>query len=151
MVAYKYGDDEEKINSIVSKLPIDADEFEALPRNGTIMDRIAKGYSEEEIVKMADVFAKQQFVRHAQATDAKLVKRGRKLHDKNCEKCHEDGGRTSVDDVGILAGRWMPYLENTMADFQSKKRKMPKKMAKKMKGLSDKDVQALVHYYGSLK
>jgi sulfide dehydrogenase cytochrome subunit len=100
---------------------------------------------------MADQFATAQFMRHGQGTDQGLVDKGAKLHEDNCEKCHEDGGRTSVDDVGILAGQWMPYLSNTLADFKDGTRKMPKKMASKMKDLNAADLEALVHYYGSQK
>jgi len=150
MLAYKYGKDQAAIDKAIAAIPgVDADEFEVLARNGTIMSRIATGYTDGEIGQMADYFAKKSFVRHLQSGDKALAKRGKKLHEKNCEKCHEDGGTTSVDDVGILAGQWMPYLTNALTDFQAKHRKMPKKMAKKMKKLKANDLKALVHYYGT--
>jgi sulfide dehydrogenase cytochrome subunit len=154
MLSYKYGGDEDAIEKVVAASggALDPDEFEALPRGtGTIMSRIAKGYEDADIIAMADLFADAKFMRHAQKTDSKMVDKGAKLHDKNCEKCHEDGGRTSVDDVGILAGQWMPYLSNTLADFKDGTRKMPKKMASKMKKLDAADLDALVQYYGSQK
>lgn len=154
MLAYKYGDDEDAINKAIAGSPgvIEADEFEALPRGtGTVMSRIAKGFEDGEIIAMADVFAKQKFSRNGQKVDAALADKGAKVHEKQCEKCHEDGGSTSVDDVGILAGQWMPYLTNTLADFKDGTRKMPKKMASKMKELDDSDIQALIQYYGSQK
>ena len=77
----------------------------------------------------------------------------KKLHKKYCEKCHEDGGRSSEDDAGILASQMMPYLRNTMADFTSGGREMPKKMKKKVDSLKkskgDKGMDQLIHYYGS--
>ncbi|HEY5719282.1 MAG TPA: c-type cytochrome [Gammaproteobacteria bacterium] len=151
MLAYKYGGDEAAVEAAIKANPsvLDADEFEVLPRTGTIMGRIAKGYSEDEIFAMADYFAKQGFVRHPQTADSALASKGANVHEKNCEKCHEDGGRTSVDDVGILAGQWMPYLSNAMADFRAGDRKMPKKMAAKVKDLGDDDFKALIQYYGS--
>lgn len=153
MLAYKYGDDEEAIEKTVeASSALDADEFEALPRGtGTIMARIAKGFEDAEIIAMADVFANQKFTRNPQMADQASVDKGAKLHDDNCEKCHEDGGATSIDDVGILAGQWMPYLSNTLSDFKDGTRKMPKKMASKMKDLNAADLEALVHYYGSQK
>ena len=154
LLSYKYGDDEAAIEKVISANPsvLDADEFEVLPRGkGTIMSRIAKGYEDAEIIAMAEVFANERFVRNAQTTDGKLVDKGAKLHDKHCEKCHEDGGRTSVDDVGILAGQWMPYLNNSLADYKGGTRKMVKKMAGKMKKLDAADLKALVQYYGSQK
>ena len=152
MMSYKYGDDEEAIEKVVAANPdtLDPDYFEALPRGtGTIMSRIAKGFTDEEIIAMAEPFVSASFNRASQSTDQALVNKGAQLHEDNCEKCHEDGGRTSVDDVGILAGQWMPYLSNSLSDFKDGTRKMPKKMAAKMKDLNMADLEALIHYYGS--
>lgn len=149
MMAYKYGDDEDKIMEAVGKFPkaVDPDIFESLPRSATIMDRIAKGYTDAEIVAMADYFSKKKFVRHQQTVDAELARKGAQVHEDSCEKCHEDSGTTSIDDVGLLAGQWAPYLRNTLMDFHKGDRKMPKKMRAKMKDLTDAELEALVHYY----
>lgn len=124
-------------------------------RASTIMARIAKGYTEEEINLMAGYFSKQKMVRKDQKFDAAQAKEGAKLHKKYCEKCHEDGGRSAEDDAGILAGQWMEYLEFTMDDFTSGKREMTKKMKKKVEKLQadkgDKALSDLIHYYGSQK
>jgi sulfide dehydrogenase cytochrome subunit len=124
-------------------------------RNSTIMSRIAKGYTDEEIKLMAGYFSKQKMVRQAQTFDAKKAKAGAKLHKKYCEKCHEDGGRSSEDDAGILAGQWVEYLQFTMDDFKNGKRDMPKKMKKKVKKLEKKKgaegMTQLMHFYGSQK
>ena len=124
-------------------------------RYSTIMGRIAKGYTDEEIKLMAGYFAKQKMVRMDQTFDAKQAKAGAKLHKKYCEKCHEDGGRSSEDDAGILAGQGMEYLHFTMDDFTSGKREMTKKMKKKVQKMEkDKGAKAmtqLIHYYGSQK
>ena len=123
------------------------------PKN-TIMTRIAKGYSEDEIKLMAGYFAKQKMVRKDQKFDAAQAKAGAKLHKKYCEKCHEEGGRSSEDDAGILAGQWTPYLHYTMADYIAGDRTMTKKMKKKVKKAMKADPNAmdkLIHYYGSQK
>ncbi len=90
-------------------------------RNATIMNRIAKAYSDEQFKEMAWFFASQRLRLYPQAYDAALVAQGAKLHEKHCEKCHENGGRPG--DAGTLAGQWMPYLEYTMDDFIAGKRK----------------------------
>jgi sulfide dehydrogenase cytochrome subunit len=119
------------------------------------MSRIAKGYTEDEIKRMAGFFAKQKFVRQPQKHDAKKAKLGKKLHKKYCEKCHEDGGASSEDDAGILAGQWDKYLRYSMEDFTSGNREMQKKMKKKVESLQkdhgDKGMDALIHYYTSQK
>ena len=123
-------------------------------RNSTIMNRIAKGYTDEQIAGMADFFAAQTLRLSPQAHDAKLAEQGAKFHDKYCEKCHEGGGK-DPSDSGTLAGQWMPYLHFSMADFQSGKREMPKKMKTKVQELTkeqgDGALEALIQYYGSVK
>ncbi len=123
---------------------------------GTIMNRIAKGYTEEEIEKMADYFFRQEYVPAKQPFNEKLVRKGEKLHRKYCEKCHEDGGRpVEGEDVeyALLAGQWTPYLRYTMEDFRNHRREMPKKMKKKIKRLlrkeGEKGLEALFAYYAS--
>lgn len=124
-------------------------------RPSTIMTRIAKGYTEEEITAMAGFFAKQKFVASTQQHDSAKAADGKKLHDKFCEKCHANGGSSSEDDAGILYGQWAPYLKFTFEDFHSGKREMEKKMAKKMEELKEKEGDAgmdkLVNYYSSAK
>lgn len=129
--------------------------YKKAERPSTIMSRIAKGYTEEEIKLMAKFFSEQKFIRQPQKYNTKLAKKGKKLHKKYCEKCHEDGGTSSEDDAGILAGQWEPYLRYSMEDFTSGNRSMEKKMKKKMKSLEDDHgdagVDALIHYYSSYK
>lgn len=124
-------------------------------RASTVMERIAKGYSDAEIKAMSEYFAKQSFKVQPQKHDAKLAKAGAKLHKKYCEKCHAEGGTSAEDDSGILAGQWMPYLEYTLADYQSGKLTATKKMAKKMKQLEKKEgaegYKKLINFYGSAK
>jgi cytochrome subunit of sulfide dehydrogenase len=121
----------------------------------TIMDRIAKGYSEEDITLMAEYFAKQTFVRHNQPHDADKAKKGAKLHDKYCDKCHEDGGKKDEDGSSVLAGQWLPYLQYQLADFKSGQREMPKKMAsaleKMVKESGDGALDEIANYYASQK
>jgi len=125
-------------------------------RASTIMGRIAKGYTKEEIERIADFFSKQAFVpAKGQEFDSGLAKKGAKLHDKYCEKCHADGGSSSEDDAGILAGQWTPYLKHTLADMMSGKSHMPKKMKKKLKKLHEKagdaGIDQLFNFYASKK
>lgn len=124
--------------------------FKSGTRHATVMNRIAKGYTDEEIKAMGTFFAGKKYVAHAQKADAAKVAKGKAVHKSNCEKCHEDGGRAS-EDGGILAGQWMPYLRYTMADFTSGQSEMPKKMKAKVEKLKPADVEALIHYYGSQK
>ncbi len=124
-------------------------------RPATIMTRIAKGYTDEEIKLMAGFFSKQKFIRYEQNFDPAKARAGKKLHKKYCDKCHEDAGRSAEDDAGILAGQWAPYLRYSMDDFNSGNREMEKKMKKKMdilkKKEGDEGVEQLIHFYSSQK
>lgn len=117
----------------------------------TIMGRLAKGYTTEEIEQMGDYFAEQSFVAAKQDTDEAKVKKGAKLHEKYCDKCHSEEGSLAEDDAGILKGQWKPYLSAQMMDYHNKDRKATKKMAKKMKKMLNKEgsagSEALVEFY----
>lgn len=120
-------------------------------RHSTIMNRIAKAYSDKQIEAMAWFFAQQGMRPAPQRYDAALASRGARLHEKHCEKCHENGGRPG--DAGTLAGQWMPYLEYSMADFLAGKREWPRKMKRKVDAAiadeGEQAVPALIHYYAS--
>lgn len=128
--------------------------FKSGERKSSIMGRLAKAYSDEDIAAMASFFSTQKYKMAAQpAADAAKVARGKEIHKERCEKCHEEGGKVGVDE-GILAGQWKEYLEITFKEFRAKNRPMPKKMAAKIEGdgpLSDADIDALVHFYTSQK
>jgi sulfide dehydrogenase cytochrome subunit len=125
--------------------------YQVNERNATIMNRIARGYSDEQLKDMGWFFARQRLHLTPQKHDAALAARGARLHEKHCEKCHENGGRPG--DAGTLAGQWMPYLDHTMADFLSGKREWPRKMKRKVDAAIAEEGQqaipALIHYYGS--
>jgi sulfide dehydrogenase cytochrome subunit len=115
------------------------------------MCKAAENLSEEDIKLVSDHYAGKPFVRAKQTFDADLAKRGKGIHELNCRKCHEDGGSSPDDDAGILAGQWMPYLEEQLEEFVSGKRPMPEKKQPKMEKLTEDDIKALVNYYGSFQ
>lgn len=123
-------------------------------RKSTVMGRIAKGYSTDEIKVMADYFAKQKIVRFPQEVDAKLVEKGAKLFQNYCEKCHEDDGYLA-DGIGVMAGQTKQYLHFMVNDFFSGDREWSKKQKKKMKALMDDHGQegydAVLDYMASKK
>lgn len=155
MLAYKYDNDEDKVEAVIEADPDLVEDVEFFARASTVMNRIAKGYSDAEIKIIAKHFSELPFKAQGQDTDAKQVKAGAKLHEKHCEKCHEDAGRLAEDDAGVLAGQWAPYLEYTMADYSSGDRAMPKKMKKQMQEVQDahggKGMDQLIQFYANQK
>jgi sulfide dehydrogenase cytochrome subunit len=123
-------------------------------RPATVMDRIAKGYTEDEFKAMSAYFAKQTFVRYPQKVDDKKVAEGKKLHKDHCEKCHVDEGMKDEDGSSVLAGQWLPYLRFQMEDFIAGTREMPKKMKSQVDKVKEKGPDAmdsLLQFYASKK
>ena len=110
---------------------------------------LAKELSEKEVKKLADYFASQDFVPADQAVDQKMARIGRKIHKQRCDKCHAAAGSLAIDDAGILAGQWKPYMLDQLQYYKKGKRWQPKKMKPKMEELDNRDIQALAEYYAS--
>ncbi len=124
-------------------------------RSSTIMGRIAKGYTEEQIESMATFFAAQPVHSNInQKYDASKARAGEKLHKKYCKSCHTAGGTDPEDDAGLLSGNAKLFMKYTLADFHDGSRSMPKRMKKMLKKAVKKDPNALdnlTNYYGSAK
>ena len=120
-------------------------------RPETDMCATAAKLSAADIEALAKHFAEQPFVATKQSFDAQKAEEGRKLHARDCAKCHTNGGREPADDAGILGGQHLKYLQQAFADFRSGEREQSKKMAEKWTKWSDADIEAVVHYYASLQ
>ncbi len=121
-------------------------------RPATDMCVIAEELGEDEFAEIAEYYSSKDFVAATQDFDAVKAEAGRKVHKKHCEKCHSDGGSYADDDAGLLAGQWMPYLEQVFADYAAGERDMMEdKMKQKIDGLDAENIDALVHYYASLQ
>lgn len=121
-------------------------------KKGTKSDmcQVVKDMSESDIKQIAEHFSKQKFVRAKQKFDPVLAKRGKQVHDQYCEKCHSEGGTVAGDDAGMPAGQWMPYLRQAFDEFYTGKRPIAKKMKIKLDEINKSDLEALIHFYGSI-
>lgn len=120
-------------------------------RPETDMCAIAAELSADDIQAVADHFAAQTFVPVKQAFDAQKAAEGKKLHARDCAKCHTDGGREPADDASILGGQHLKYLQQALADFRKGEREQSQKMAEKLAKWSDADIEAVAHYYASVQ
>jgi len=121
-------------------------------RAATDMCQVARDLSEDEILEMAEFYSSKEFVAAKQEFDAAKAAEGASIHKRDCRKCHSDGGSYADDDAGILAGQWMPYLEQVFADYAAGERGMIEdKMQEKINALDAESTLALIHYYGSLQ
>ena len=120
-------------------------------RAAVSMCGVAAKLSEDEIDAIAAAYAELPYVKAKQEFDAGLAAAGKVLHDEHCDKCHSDEGTNPEDEAGMLGGQLMGYLKQSFVDYQAGTRDQPKKMQEKIDMLSDEDVTALVHYYGSVQ
>lgn len=125
--------------------------FKSGERPGTVMSRLAKGYTDAQVVLMADYFAKQKPHAQSTAVDAAQVAKGKAVYDTACKRCHLENGKEFEEDTPVVAGQWLKYLQIQMSEFQSGKRKMSDKKIEKVKSLSAADWDAVAHYYASQK
>lgn len=152
MLAYKFSQDLDQADALIESDP-DIEDVLVLERPPGVMNAIAEMLSIDEIKEIADHLSKQAPGSAKQETDATLAAAGADLHERYCEKCHEDGGTSTLDDVGLLAGRWKLYLTYLFEDLSAGRREMPKKMADKFNALledhGDAGFRQLIDYYAA--
>lgn len=126
-------------------------DFRSGARPSTIMGRMARAYSDEEIAAIASFFSAQEWRQAPGKVDRKLVAQGKTIHEDQCESCHTDGGRESKDEVPRLAGQWQPYLYVQLRDMHDIDFEgvQPIKMRQRVQKLSQEELEALSHYYAS--
>lgn len=127
------------------------DSYQAKGEKATDMNAVTKDMSAADIDAVSAFFASKAFKPAKQSFDAALAKTGAKIHEKACEKCHSEQGKSPDDDTAILAGQWKPYLKSEFSKFSSGSRDMTKKMKKKFSPLSNDDKAALLDFYASLQ
>lgn len=140
-------------------------QYKSGERPSTIMGRIAKGYTDDELKAIAKHFASQKTMRQlSQEADPKLVEMGQKITRDLCEGCHEKDGY-AAEDYPYLAGQMMPYLRNNLMDFHSglrsidnnpvmsakEKRKKKNKLKDMRENYGADAPEAVVQFYGSRK
>jgi cytochrome subunit of sulfide dehydrogenase len=123
------------------------------PKNGeeSDMEKVANKLSDDEINDISDYYAGKTFQVHAQEFDAAMAAKGKKKFDKECDKCHSEGGTVADDDAGILMGQWKPYLQEQFKLFGDGTRLMTKKMRKKFEKLNDEEKADILEYLASGK
>jgi len=120
-------------------------------RAATTMCAVAADLSEDDIEALALAYAEIPYVKATQEFDAALVATGKGLHDEHCDRCHTEEGTNAEDEAGMLGGQQMGYLRDTFAAYADGSREQPGKMKQKLDAMSADDVEAMVHYYGSVQ
>jgi sulfide dehydrogenase cytochrome subunit len=119
-------------------------------RSSIAMDRIVKGFSDDQIDALATYFSKLPWVPVPQTVAPELIAKGKSAISEYCEDCH---GLTGNDpDVGVprINGQWAKYMELELLKYRSKEFKMPhRKMRKAAQNMKPGDVSAAAHYFGA--
>ncbi len=120
-------------------------------RGATIMDRIAKAYSNEEIVAMAGFFEQQTWVAASIEVDAEVVAQGQTIHEDKCARCHLAAGKYTEYRLPRIGGQWADYLYFYMknAQIEGFKQPQPKLMKKSLEGLTEAELTALAQFYAA--
>jgi len=123
-------------------------------RPSEIMKMFVHSLDDKTIDQLADYYARQKFKPTGQSFDKALAEKGKQLHLQYCEKCHENGGKISENNFGILAGQWTDYLRMALQAYQDKKRRVNPMMLTKLQKLKDQagdeGLEQILHYYASL-
>lgn len=124
-------------------------------RKSDMMKNFIAGVTDEDNKKLAKYYVQQTFKAAEQKVDATKAQAGEKLHNRYCEKCHENNGKITTFNYGVLAGQWMPYLELTMKEYLEKKRPVNPMMVKKLELAiqegGEQAIEQLAHFYASVK
>ncbi len=119
-------------------------------RYSATMGRHFKGYSDEEIAKLATHYSKLPWVPVVQKADAKVLAQGKEASDR-CETCHgATGGEPDDAETPKINGQWADYMHLEMMKYRTEAVKMPhKKMRGNTKKLDEADVEAVAKYFAA--
>jgi len=129
------------------------EDFKSDVRPSTIMGRIARGYSDQDLETIAAFFAAQKWQAAPQKVDAKKAEAGAKLHEEACASCHGKDGSYNEKETPRLAGQWLRYTYMQLVDLHDIERPTadPYEMHKRIEQLSREEIDALSNYYASVK
>ena len=128
-------------------------QFKEGRRSATIMNRIAKGYRDYELRKIARYFAAKNWATVRSPQQEALVARGHRLHKQYCAECHEDSGRYQDKDVPRIAGQRPNYLKTQLGLYRAGEEQLPQPsdMADKLAEISREDLPALSAFYSTVE
>ena len=119
-------------------------------RSAITMNRIVKGFSDDEIDALAAYFAKQRWTPSPQLAAPAVLAKGKFAIAENCEDCHGLTGSDPDVDAPKINGQWAKYLELELEKYRSKEFKMPhRKMKKAAQDMKSADVTAAARYFGA--
>ena len=121
-------------------------------RYSSVMGRLLKNYTDEEIAALADYYSKQEWIAATQEKELRLVMRGKRVHNMVCKKCHGAKDNKAKDESLRLAGQWAGYIQIVLNRYADPKYKRPSdEMAEAVNSLTPEDIEAVAHFVASNK
>lgn len=124
-------------------------------RKSEVMKNFVHTLTPHQIDEIGTYYQQQPYKPRDQKFDPEKAAKGKILHEKYCEKCHENQGRITENNYGVLAGQWMPYLKQAIKDYLDNKRRVAPMMITKLKALKqeagEEGIDNLVNFYASVK
>jgi cytochrome c553 len=111
---------------------------------------LMKKLSSDEKLAVAIYYTNQETTSRP-ATDPALATRGKAVYEKNCFKCHGQGGYGD-EKYARIAGQQPEYLLTSIKRYkEGSASRSDEKMMKQTRSLTDDDMKALVMYIGAMK
>ncbi|MEW6679057.1 MAG: c-type cytochrome [Pseudomonadota bacterium] len=130
-------------------------------RKAQVMTRISQLLNENQMADLAAYYARQAAPSVPPQTNLKLARQGAKLAQSGdekrgisaCSSCHGEKGESGITpDTPALAGQTPEYFVQAMQMYKAGMRSSDVGGVMRMfaKNLTEKEIQALAHYYASL-
>ncbi|MBF0391953.1 MAG: c-type cytochrome [Alphaproteobacteria bacterium] len=121
-------------------------------RAAVTMNRIVRGFSDDEIDALATWFAAQPWTPVPQQAPAELLALGKRAVWTTCTDCHGMTGGDPDRDAPPLDGQWSKYMELELEKYRSPDLAMPhRQMGKAVDEVKPEDASAAVHWFGAQK
>ncbi len=119
-------------------------------RNAVTMDRIVKGFSDDQLDALAEYFSKQPWVPVPQPASEAVLAKGKAAVEENCRDCHGLTGNDPDVEVPKINGQWSKYMELELLKYRSGVFKMPhRKMKQAAHDMKPEEVSATSRYFGA--
>ena len=121
-------------------------------RSAATMNRIVKGFTDDEIDALAAYYANKRWVPVVQKTSKKTYAKGKSVIFENCEDCHGATGSDPDEDAPKINGQWAKYMELELEKYRDDGFQMThRKMKKIIRKLKPDEVPAVSEYFGAQK
>ncbi|MBI4741262.1 MAG: hypothetical protein HY777_06900 [Betaproteobacteria bacterium] len=121
-------------------------------RYSSVMGRLLKSYTDEEIAALADHYSRQEWRAAVQERQLRLSLRGKRVHNMVCKKCHGAKDNKAKDETIRLGGQWAGYIQAVLNRYVDPKYQRPSdEMAEAVNSLSPEDIEAVSHFVASNK